>query len=71
VLLAGLPAPLKHAAMLVVQSSFDTDDAQQSSYEYDAQQSVGAIRESVERARRSRAEEFYARGALSGLRPDR
>jgi hypothetical protein len=57
--------------MLLVQSSFDTDDAPQSSYEHDAQQSVGAVRERVERARRPRAEDFYARGALSGLRPHR
>ena len=44
-LLARLPAPLKPAAMVLVQPSLNTDDAEQSSYEHDAQQSVGAVRE--------------------------
>ena len=66
-LLARLPAPLKPAAMLLVQPSLDTDDAEQSSYEHDAQQSVGAVRESVERARRRRADHYRACGAPAAL----
>ena len=37
-LLARLPAPLKPAAMLLVQPSFDLEDAEQSTYEHVAQQ---------------------------------